>query len=176
MSNDFEIPAKSSKNTVKPMASKKPVAEAVSDLKAETPEKVVAVSKEDPGATRYDQTELLRIFDDIIFSGEYVEEVIIRGRLPVKFSTRTAQQVGEIQDALDSAGLTLISSIEQRRSILSLEQSLVSFNGKNLSGLSKEDRSEYIGQLAGPVIAMLLNSMSKFDMKVQAACREEANF
>jgi hypothetical protein len=176
MSNDFEIPAKSNKNSVKPMPTKKPLAEVVSDVTAETPEKVAAVSKEIPAPEKYDQTELLRIFDDIIFSGEYIEEVIIRGRLPVKFSTRTAKQVGEIQDALDSAGLTLISSIEQRRMLLGLEQALVSFNGKDLTGLSKKDRSEFIGQLAGPVIGMLLTAMSDFDTKIQAACREEANF
>lgn len=176
MSNDFEIPAKSSlKAPAKPMPTKKPVA-SVSEITVETPEKVEAASKQVETDPKYDPQELLQIFDNIIFSGEYIEEVMIRGRLPVKFSTRTAEQVGQIQDALDGAGLTLISSIEQRRQIMSLEQSLVSFNGKDLSGLTKADRKKFIGDLAGPVIAMLLNSMSDFDMKIAAACREEANF
>lgn len=177
MSNDFEIPSKPSiKAAAKPMPSKKLSAASVSEITAETPERVEAVDKQESAGPKYDPNELLRIFDDIIFSGEYVEEVVIRGRLPVKFSTRTAEQVGEIQDALDSAGLNLISSIDQRRSILSLEQSLVSFNGRDLSGLSRKDRAATIGKLAAPVIAMLLNAMGEFDMKVAAACREEANF
>lgn len=175
MSNDFEIPSKPSlKVPVKPMSTKKPTTTA--EVQPEVPAKVDTTETQTQSGPKYDQVELLRIFDEIIFAGEYVEEIIIRNRLPVKFSTRTAEQVGEVQDALDTAGLTLISSVEQRRSILILEQALVSFNGKDLAGLAKKDRSAFIGNLAAPVIAMLLNAMSEFDMKIAAACREEANF
>jgi hypothetical protein len=178
MSNDFEIPNKPSiKAPAKPMPTKRQGAAAsVTELKPETPEKVEAPEKQETVGPKYDPNELLRIFDDIIFSGEYVEEVIIKNRLVIKFSTRTAEQIGKIQDALDAAGLQLISSIEQRRSIMSLEQSLVNFNGTDLAGLSEKDRSSFISKLAAPVIAMLLTEMSKFDMKIAAACREEANF
>jgi hypothetical protein len=173
MSNDFDLPTKSGAKAVnKPMSLKKPVAEP----HVEETLKVEAAEGQSPGLPKYDSTELLRIFDEIIFAGEYVEEVLLRKRLPVKFSTRTAEQVGEIQDALDRANLSLISSVEQRRSIMSLEQSLVSFNGRDLSGESKAERSKFVASLAAPVIAILLTAMGDFDMKIAAACREEANF
>ena len=172
MSNDFEIPNKPS---IKPGPAKKgPSAPAA--VVAEVPETAETPVRKEEAAPTYDPNELLRIFDEIIFNGEYVEEVIIRKRIPVRFSTRTAKQIGQVQDAIDGAGLTLISSIEQRRSILNLEHALVGFNGTDLSGLKKEERSAFIGNLAGPVIAMLLDAMSTFDMKIAAACREEANF
>ena len=171
MSNDFDIPSKPlTRPSSKPATAKKQTQE----------DQVEMVDKVKPDSTpvqpKYSKEELLQIFDEIIFAGEYVEEVMIRGRVPVKFSTRTAEQVGQIQDALDRAGLTLISSVEQKRSIMALEQALVSFNGKDLSGLKPEERSGFIAKLAGPVIAILMEEMGKFDLKVAAACREEANF
>ena len=173
MSNpDFDIPAKSAK----PMRRPQSAAETEVSPRVEEVEKTDKDSPKASAGPKYDKNELLAIFDEIIFTGEYVEEVLLRGRVPVKFSTRSAKQVDEVQAVLDSAGYTLISSVEQRRSILSLEQSLVSFNGKDLSKMPKDERSKFVSQLAGPVIAVLMEELSKFDLKVAAACREEANF
>lgn len=167
MSNDFDIPVKSIKSPAVKGAPKAPVEEQV-----ETVTKVEQKGTE----PQYDKQELLKIFDDIIFSGEYVEEIMIRGRLPVRFSTRTAEQINKIQDTLDAAGYQLISTVENRRMILTLEQALVGYNGQDLSIMKAPERSKFIGSLSATIIGVLIDEMNKFDMKIAAACREESNF
>lgn len=125
----------------------------------------------------YSKEELLRIFDEIIFSGEYSESFLIRGRLPVTFKTRTAEEVNAIQKAIDSAGLNLISSVEMMKSILNLQYSLASYDGKDLSGMKPDERHKVIERLPGPVVGILIDMMSKFDRKIALACKEgEENF
>lgn len=130
--------------------------------------------KEEP---KYSKEELLRVFDEIIFSGEYVETYLIRGRLPVSFRTRTAEDINYIQKTIDSAGLNLISSVETMRSILNLQFSLASYDKKDLTGLKPEDRMKMIERLPGPIVGVLIDFMAKFDEKVAMACKEgEENF
>lgn len=165
MSSEFELPTKPAKNKSVPQAAAEP--------QVETTEKTEVKAAAKP---EYSKEELLRIFDEIIFSGEYIEEIMVRGRLPVKFSTRTAEQINQVQDALDASGYQLISSVENRRAIMNLEQALISYNGKDLSGMKQPERSKIIAQLPGPIIGTLFDELNKFDMKVAAACREETNF
>jgi hypothetical protein len=136
------------------------------EKKATGPEKVV-----------YDQAELLRIFDEIIFNGEYIEEVTIRGKLKVQFRTRTAEEIGEISRLLDTTTYNLVATLNESRMILNLQYALVSYQGRPLSTLKIEDRSKFVKKLPGPVIAVLLDALYAFDEKVLAACKElEENF
>jgi hypothetical protein len=125
----------------------------------------------------YSQDELLRVFDEIIFSGEYRETYNIKGKVPVTFKTRTAGEIEEIQHAVDSAGAQLISTVESIRSIMNLQFSLCVYRGKDLTMLKAEDRVAFIKSLSAPIVGMLLMTLSKFDTKVSMACREgEENF
>lgn len=129
------------------------------------------------GEPSYSPEELLRVFDEIIFSGEYQETFNIRGKVPVTFRTRTAEEISEIQRFIDSAGSQLISTVESIRSIMNLRFSLCNYRGKDLSMLKKEERSIFIEKLPAPIVGMLLVMLSKFDNKVAQACREgEENF
>jgi hypothetical protein len=172
--SDFELPQTSKGATHGP--AKRPVGKPSIDpttLKGEEPLKEDD-SKEVP---EYSKEELLRVFDEIIFSEEYSEEYLIRGRIPVSFRTRTAEDINKIQRAIDSAGLNLISSVETMRSIMNLQYSLAAYNKVDLTGMKFEDRTKIIEKLPGPIVGVLINLMARFDRKVALACEEgEKNF
>lgn len=141
---------------------------------ADTNEKVPADEAETP---KYDKDELLRIFDEIIFSGEYTEDVTIRGKLAVQFRTRTAEEVSEISRLIDTTTYNLVATMHEARMILNLQYALNSYQGRNLNGMSKEDRAKFIKRLPSPVISILLDALYKFDDKVFQACKDgEENF
>lgn len=187
MSSEFELPSSTSRTTrpQRPMTmtkadnGSKPPSLTTSLILGQEPEPEDqtgegADKKEEP---KYSKEELLRVFDEIIFSGEYVESYLIRGRLPISFRTRTAENINYIQKTIDAAGLNLISSVETMRSIMNLQFSLASYDKKDLTGLKMEDRMKMIEMLPGPIVGVLIDLMSKFDEKVALACKEgEENF
>ena len=162
--SDFDIP--SNKPQPKPSVEKTNPSFVDTETKTDTPEK-----------PKYSQEELLKIFDEIIFSGEYSETIYLRGRVEVKFRTRTAEEIGEIQSAIDNSRLNLLSSVEQQRSLLTLEKALMSYNGKDLSIMKSEEKSRFIQKISGPIVGMLMNALQEFDNKIFEACKEgEENF
>ena len=133
--------------------------------------------KKEEEKPEFTQEELLRIFDEIIFSGEYREEFIIKGKLPITFRTRTAEEITEIQQHVDGSRSNLLSTVETIRSIMNLQYALVNYRGYDLSMKKVEERSSYIKALPGPIVGMLLGVLSKFDHKITSACKEgEENF
>lgn len=127
--------------------------------------------------SKYDKDELLRIFDEIIFAGEYQEECLVKGRLRVTFRTRAAGEVEEISKFVDATQANLIATLSEKRSLLNLQYALTFYQGKDLRGLKTEDRAKFIRSLPGPIIGALLTALLKFDEKVYAACQEgEENF
>ena len=168
---DFELPP----NAVKPRARlpETPVTEAAPSIS--NPEPLETSSE--PKKPLYHEEELLRVFDEIIFSGEYVESYTIRNRFQVTFRTRTAEETMKIQKSIDSGSFNLISTVDQTRSLLTLESALTFYDGKDLNAMKPEQRSAFISKLPGPVINLLLNTLAKFDNKVFLACQQgEENF
>lgn len=134
------------------------------------------VEKETP-KKEYDKEELLRIFDDVIFSGEYTEEVTIKNKLKVKFKTRTAEEISEISKTLDGTSFNLVATLQETRVILNLQYALVGYQGRDLAMEGVASRAKFINRLPGPVIGLLINALYEFDEKVSAACNEaEENF
>jgi hypothetical protein len=132
---------------------------------------------ETPEKPQYDKDELLRIFDEIIFQGEYVEDVTIRGKLKVQFRTRTAEDIEQISKVIDSTSFNLIATLNESKMVLNLQYALTFYQGRDLSALKNEDKAKFIKRLPGPVIAMLLDALYKFDAKVNEACKDlEENF
>lgn len=126
---------------------------------------------------KYNKDELLAIFDEIIFNGEYVEDVTIKGKLKVQFRTRTTEEIEQISRLVDATTFNLISTMNEARMILNLQYALTSYQGRDLSGYKSDERSKFIKKLPGPVIAILIDALFKFDDKVAEACKEvEANF
>lgn len=176
--SDFELPSSA--------VERKPSSRAKLPTKAELPplppseaepEKTQEAKASATDTPQYDQEELLRIFDEVIFSGEYAEDVTIRNRLKVRFRTRTSGEVDEITRIVDSTQANLLATLDQKRSVLNLQYSLISYQGKNLAGLKVEDRAKFISAIPGPIIGALLIALAKFDNKVFEACREgEENF
>lgn len=187
MSNDFELPASSIKTRpakeprrakaasatssplFPPAEQSKPSAINAEDLPdAQSEEVEEAPAKK----SKYSEEELLQIFDHILFSGNYTEEVTIKGRLSVTFITRTGEQVQDIQRKLDKSGIVMITTMEQERSLLNLEASLLDVNGKDLSGLQPEEKSRFIRSLPAPVLSLISTALQEFDTKIMEACSE----
>lgn len=136
-------------------------------------------SKDEAKAPKYKKEELLAIFDEMMFSGEYTEEVTIKDKLKVVFRTRSTDDTTAITRQLDarSKEFTLLSTIQEQRALLNLGYSVVMYHGKSLKDLSIEDRVKFIGKLPAVVTGALSEALIKFDAKTDAACQEgEANF
>lgn len=178
--SDFELPA--SNNPVRPgRRSPAPT------VKQETPPELDASKlegsgkeeekKQDDKEPKYTKEELLRVFDEIIFSGEYVEDFMIRNKLSVSLRTRTVEEINTVQKTIDSAGLNLISTVEAMRSLMNLQYALVSYDGKDMSSMKYPEKAKFVEALPGPIVGILINLLSRLDHKVAKACEEgEANF
>lgn len=182
MDQDFDFsPATATKRRVSKASPKPP---SVKDTPVITQEEDTAPESDETQsaeaatkAPKYSEEELAAIFDEIIFSGEYVEEVSIRGKLRVCFRTRTAEEIRQITQAVDGAQAVYANTVESLRSLLQLQYALTSYQGKDLTGIRPQERTAFIGQIPGPVVALLLQALAKFDEKVFAACQEgELNF
>lgn len=174
MSNsEFELP---SRKTLKPK-SEASLSILPSDEATKPSEVPAGDASQTKGEPKYPVEELLRVFDEIIFSGEYQETYNIRGKVPITFRTRTAEEISVIQRFIDSAGSQLISTVENIRSLMNLKFSLCNYRGKDLSMLKDAERTLFIEKLPAPIVGMLLVALSRFDNKVAQACQEgEENF
>jgi hypothetical protein len=154
--------------------------------KPETETKLTAAPKEVEGQSspepqkpekKYDTDELLKIFDELLFTGVYTEKVSIKGRLNVEFRTRTAEEMAAITREIDGTSAVLMATVMEKRNLLNLYHGLVSYQGKDLSTAKYEDKVSFINKLPAPVVGLLMVSLYDFDMKVEAATKEaEENF
>lgn len=166
MANEFELPKGAETKGSKSKAVESPLPPTESKDDTSVKEK-----------SKYSQDELISIFDEIIFSGTYTEQIVIRGKLRVSFRSRTAQEIETITGKLDATTVNLMTTLNEKRSLLNLHYALTSYQGKDLSTLTSEDREKFINNLAAPVVGTLINALSRFDSKVYAACVEgEENF
>jgi len=130
-----------------------------------------------PKLPEYKQDELLAIFDELIFNGEYKEEVTVRGKLKVEFRSRSSEETMDISRILDSADYKLISTLQEQRAFMNLCKSLVKYHGRDLSQVSDDERTKFVKKLPIQILAILADKLAEFDRKVDLACREaEANF
>jgi hypothetical protein len=140
-----------------------------------TPEQ--AENKPQKPEKKYDQDELLKIFDELLFTGVYSEKVSIKGRLNVEFRTRTAEEMAAITREIDSTSAVLMATVMEKRNLLNLYHGLVSYQGKDLSTAKYDDKVSFINKLPAPVVGLLMVSLYDFDLKVEAATKEaEENF
>lgn len=145
------------------------------DIKNEDVQAAVDAAK--PKLPEFDKDELLRVFDQIIFEGEYSEDVTIKGKLKVVFRARSVEDTTSITREIDGKNFSLITTLQEQRALLNLAYSLVSYAGKDLGKMELEERKKFINKLPAAVVAALSAELSKFDLKVDMACREgEANF
>jgi hypothetical protein len=147
-------------------------------------EKPAEVKKEDLKADesaikkpKYTKEELGKIFDELIFQGEYREDVTIRGKLRVTFRSRTTEETMEITKALDGQDFKLLSTMQEQRAFRNLIKSLVAYQGRDLSNMKPEEREQFIRKIPTSIIGSLADKLAEFDLKVDEACREgEENF
>lgn len=168
MSNDFELPKKSTGKKPAPTLPET----SLEDLTSVETDKV-----DEPSTPKYDPDELMAIFDQMIFSGSYSETVNLKGKFSVAFRTRTAEEVEEISRSLDTTTINMMTTLVEKRSLFNLHYALLSYGGRDLSGLKQTERVAFINKLAAPVVGMLIQGLSKFDQKVYEAFKDaEENF
>lgn len=138
-------------------------------------------TKEEPTKTskteEYDKNELMKILDQVVFEGQYTEELNIKGRLKVTFRTRTADEVTSISKELDALDYKLIQTVMEQRAMQNLAYSLIEYNGKDLRNIKPiPEKLKLIGQLPIVVVSALSTALTRFDEKVNTACSEKENF
>ena len=127
--------------------------------------------------SEFDKAELLKILDELIFNGEYTEEVKIKGRLKIVFRTRTADEVTTISKELDNLDFKLVGTLQEQRALHNLAYSLIEYNDKDLRAVkSIPDKYKLISQLPIFVVSAMADALAKFDRKINAACSEQENF
>lgn len=186
---EFHKPASSS-TTAKARASRQSI-DAPASVKKENEEKDEVMTSSDPTkleqgkdtkdseveSVKYDSAELMAIFDELLFSGEYTEDVLIKGKLPVRFRTRTSEEVDKMTREIDSLGANLYSTVEQKRSLLNMQYALMQYQGKDLSTAKLAEKAEFISKLPAMIVFLMVNALAKFDDKVFQASKEgEENF
>lgn len=128
-------------------------------------------------APKWSKDELLTIFDEMIFSGEYEENLTIMGRLKVTFRARSAEDTTAISREIDGKNFSLITTLQEHRSLLNLAYSLIAYSGRDMKAVSVEDRVKFVNKLPAVMVGALSKSLVDFDSKISAACIEgEANF
>lgn len=126
---------------------------------------------------KYEPEELLRVFDQLIFEGEYKEDLTIKGKLKVTFRSRSAEETMEISRILDASEFKLLSTIQEQRAFLNLGKSLIMYQGRDLANVKPDEKANFIKKLPTSILASLADSLAEFDRKVDLACREaEENF
>jgi hypothetical protein len=133
---------------------------------------IAALTQQQRKLPEYTKEVLTAVFDQLIFEGEYKEEVTIKGKLKVEFRSRTADETMEISKFLDSAEYKLLTTMQEQRAFLNLNKSLVKYQGKDLSIISFDERAKFIRRLPTSILASLADSLAEFDRKVDMACRE----
>ena len=147
------------------------------EVKDQVEEVQAVVSEQAAAKPEFTQEELLEVFDTIMFEGFYEEEFDIRGKLKIKFRSKTAKDITSISQELDSKTYNLISTLTEQRAFLSIVYGLVQYGSTELASMKLEDRRSFIEKLPSAIVAMLSDSVNKFDRKVDKACEEgEANF
>lgn len=125
---------------------------------------------------KYNKGELLAIFDEILFSNEYREEVLIKGKLKVVFKTKTAAELAKISEELDSKSYQLMATMQQARAFLDICYSLISYNGKDLSSAPIAARKEFLNGMPTAIMSAISTALVEFDLKVEAALSESEAF
>jgi len=125
---------------------------------------------------KYDKDELLTILDELMFSGEYSEDVTINGRLKVAFKTRSAASTSEITRSMDSQKFNLLSTMMEQKALLCISHSLIAYNGIDLSTKSHAERKQFVEKLPSVMVSAISNALVKFDLKTEAALEETEAF
>lgn len=170
LQDDFQIPNIPQSKAAKKQQSASLPESSVTDKPGENKE-------EEKSKPKYSKEELAKIFDDIIFLGEYTEDVIIKNKLRVGFRTRSGGEIEEINREVDGSKANLLTTLNDTRTVLNLQYALTQYHTQDMRGMKPEDKARFIKTIPGPVIAAILIALQTFDQKVFMACQEgEENF
>ena len=125
---------------------------------------------------KYTKEELLTILDTLLFEGEYREDVLIKSKLKVTFTTRSAASTAEITRELDSKKFNLLSSMQEYKALLCICHSITRYGDKDLTIISQEKKKEFIEKLPSVMVAAISNALVDFDIKTEAALQESDAF
>ena len=122
---------------------------------------------------KYSSDELLAIFDEILFKGEYRETIPVAKKLNIVLRSRSTGETAFISRHLDSLDYKLLATMEDERVLVTLAHSLVEFRGKDLTKMEPlPKRYEFINTLPSAILGILINKLQEFDEKVFLATEE----
>jgi hypothetical protein len=111
---------------------------------------------------------LLSIYDEIVFDNSYRENFTLR-KLSFCFKTRSSEDMININVYLDRLSPKSMNTYQTYSNYFTLAASLRSFQNQDFSDKSIQQVYEYLRTLDSAIIDILLNQLSKFDIKVAKA-------
>ena len=125
----------------------------------------------------YKKEDLLKIFDTILFEGEFRETVKLGKNYTIKFRTRTVGESNDITRKVDALDLKTFLAVQNFTNVITLAYAICEINNKNLMDLKFEEKYKLIKQLPEGLIVVISSKLFDFDQKVMAAMKEgQENF
>lgn len=173
MTNDFELP-----DDFDPFKDED-IAELEEKLDPSTvKEDSVAKEEEKKKEPEFKKEDLLRIFDEIMFEGEYTELVKLTDKHSVEFRSRTMKEQMDVSRRLDKMDFRTPNAVIAHLTAMNMAYSMVGLNGKDFKKLppfSKDketSRMDEVLKLPPQLVQRLSEALNKFDRKIDAAMEE----
>lgn len=121
--------------------------------------------------------EFLLIFDAMMFEDKFEKTYKLGKNYNCVISTRSADADLRISRQLDGASFKTMHALQSLSALLTLSNSLVELNGRDLRDMTVSDRYELIRSKSSHLIEMLSRHMVEFDTLVrEALAYGELNF
>ena len=143
-----------------------PVADAAAKVEIATDEKVEEKKEELSEETK---EKFLRIFDQIMFEGQYTEVFHLSKRYKVRFRSRSSGEEMTISQRLDTMTFNTLAAYSNQASLLTLAYATLQFGNDDLEKMTVKERYEYITKLPAPIIPALSKKLIEFDDMITKA-------
>ena len=120
---------------------------------------------------RYSKEELLRIFDTMLFEGEYREVIKIGKNYSVKLRSRSVGESNDITRKVDALDLKTFLAVQNFTNVITLAYALCEINSKNMMDMSFSERYAKVKELPEGLIIILSGKLFEFDQKVLEAMK-----
>ncbi len=144
---------------------------------ADEPSQEAETDEEKEAEPVYDKKELLKIFDTVLFEGDYREQVKIGRKFSVTLRTRSVGESNEITRKVDALGLKTFLAVQNYTNVITLAYAIHDINNVSLADKKFEEKYKKVKSLPEGLIVLLSGKLFDFDRKVMAAMEEgQGNF
>lgn len=118
----------------------------------------------------YTLSELLAIYDDILFENSYSKEYRLRS-VRFTFKTRSSATVIKVNQALDNLKAQSVNTYQTYNNYLMLAASLQSYNNQNFEEDDLKNTYDYLLTLNTAAIDLMLDKLNEFDTMIGLALK-----